>query len=156
VEYDDGTLALTYRAKRGYTASDTVTKSDLSVNNAEAQGLMAQYPLDGVTMEGIARGEYDGARYVQYLVNYEDTSMGHVIISSGTIGQIKQVDDLACLIELRELTQVLKQNSIIELTSITCRARFGDAQCKMPLIWYDAEVTAVGDETDRTFTLGVP
>lgn len=36
VEYDDGTLALTYRAKRGYTASDTVTKSDLSVNNAEA------------------------------------------------------------------------------------------------------------------------
>lgn len=37
-------------------------------------------------MEGIARGDYDGAAFVQYLVNYEDTSMGHVVLSFGTVG----------------------------------------------------------------------
>jgi len=49
VDFDDGSGIRTYRAKRGYTASDTATKSDLSVNNAEADGLVAEYPADGVT-----------------------------------------------------------------------------------------------------------
>jgi hypothetical protein len=72
--YDDGTGALVYRAKRGYTAFDLDTKADLSVDSSEAAGLLAEYPADGVTAEGIARGDYDGARFVQYLVNYEDTA----------------------------------------------------------------------------------
>lgn len=151
--YDDGTGALTYRAKRGYTPFDLETKTDLSVDNAEASALAAEYPADGVTAEGIARGDYDGARYVQYLVNYEDLTMGHVVLSSGQIGQIKMVDELMCHIELRSLTQILKQNSIVELTSITCRARFGDARCTMPLIWYAGAVGTVGAEVDRVFTV---
>jgi uncharacterized phage protein (TIGR02218 family) len=150
--YDDGLSIITYRAKRGYTASDIVTKADLSVNNAEAHGLIAQYPLDGVTMEGIARGDYDGAKFVQYLINYEDHSMGHVVINFGTIGQIKRTDDLACMIELRSPQQILKQNSMISLTSITDRARHGDAESKLRLVWYRGVVTAVGAEADRTFT----
>lgn len=151
--YDDGTGALTYRAKRGYTAFDLDTKADLSVDSSEAAGLLAEYPADGVTAEGIARGDYDGARFVQYLVNYEDLTMGHVILNAGQVGQIKMIDDLTCKIELRSLTQILKQNSIIELTSITCRAQFGDNRCKMPLRPYPATVATVGPETDRSFTV---
>jgi uncharacterized phage protein (TIGR02218 family) len=152
-DYDDGTGMLTYRAKRGYTSFDLDTKSDLSVDSSEASGLLAEYPTDGVTAEGVARGDYDGARFVQYLVNYEDLSMGHVILNSGQVGQIKMIDELTCKIELRSLTQILKQNSIIELTSITCRAQFGDERCKMPLDWYAGTVDAVGAESDRTFSM---
>ena len=150
--YDDGTGALTYRAKRGYTAFDLDTRSDLSVDSSEASGLLAEYPADGVTAEGIARGDYDGARFVQYLVNYEDLTMGHVILNAGQVGQVTMIDDLTCKLELRSLTQILKQNSIVELTSITCRAKFGDERCKMPLIWFGGTVATVGAEVDRVFT----
>jgi uncharacterized phage protein (TIGR02218 family) len=151
-DYDDGTGTLTYRAKRGYTSFDLDTKSDLSVDSSEASGLLAEYPTDGVTAEGVARGDYDGARFVQYLVNYEDLSMGHVILNSGQVGQIKMIDELTCKIELRSLTQILKQNSIIELTSITCRAKFGDERCKMSFNWFSGVVGTVGAESDREFT----
>jgi uncharacterized phage protein (TIGR02218 family) len=155
VTYDDtsGDGNVTYRAKRGFTPLDLDTSADLSVDNTEASGLLAEYPADGVTAEGIARGDYDGARFIQYLVNYEDLTMGHVIIDSGQVGQIKMIDDATCKIELRSLTQILKQNSIIELTSITCRAKFGDERCKMPLDWYNGTVDTVGAETDREFTI---
>ena len=151
VTYDDGTGALTYKAKRGYTAFDLDTKADLSVDSSEASGLLAEYPADGVTEAGVTAGDYDGARFVQYLVNYEDTSMGHVILNSGQVGQVDMIDSLTCKIELRSLTQIIKQNSVIELTSITCRAQFGDSRCKKPLIWYNATVDSVGAENDRTF-----
>src|SRR5690348_14811446 len=58
VTYDDGTGdgPITYLTRSGFTPSDTVMKSDLSVNNAEVQSLIAQYPLAGVTMDAILRG----------------------------------------------------------------------------------------------------
>lgn len=45
---------------------------------------------------------------------------------------------------------------MIDLTSITCRAKFGDQFCKKPLIWYRGIVTSVGDEEDRVFTFAPP
>lgn len=153
VAYDDGTGALTYYSSSGYTAFDADAKTGMSVDSSEAQGLLAAYPLEGVTTEGIARGDYDSARFVQYLVNYEDLTMGHAIINAGQVGEVTSIDDLTCTIELRSLTQILKQLSIIELTSITCRAQYGDLRCKMPLSWYDATVDTLGAENDRDFTL---
>jgi hypothetical protein len=154
IVYDDGTGSgpITYYAACGYTASDTDTKSDLTVDNAEAQGLIAQYPLDGVTPQNIQDGLYDSARFVQYLVNYEDLTMGHAILNGGQVGQITTNDDLSCQIELRSLSQILKQASLIELTSITCRADFGDERCKVPLRWYNSTVGTVGAENDREFS----
>lgn len=151
VVYDDGSGARTYRAKRGYTSSDIETKADLSVNNGEAHGLVAEYPADGVTEEGVRRGDYDGAAYMHYLVDYTMPSAGHVLLGAGTVGRVTTLDSLTMKLEMRSLTQTLKQNSMIELTSIACRAKFGDERCKMPLTWYQGEVLDVGDETDRTF-----
>lgn len=153
VTFDDGNGPLTYRAKRGYTAFDLDTRSDLSVDNSDAHGLLAEYPADGMTKEGIGRGDYDSARFIQYLVNYEDLTMGHIILNSGQVGQVKMINDITCKIELRSLTQILKQLAMVELTSITCRAKYGDERCKMPLRWYNATVDTVGAESDRTFTI---
>lgn len=155
VTYDDGSGdgAIVYRSKTGYTSFDTETKSDLSVNNSEAASLIAQYPMDGMTKDAIGRGDYDGARFFQYLVNYADLTMGHTIIGAGQVGKITIVDEMACTIELRSFTQVLKQLSMVELTSITCRAQYGDTRCKQPLRWYAGTVAFVGAENDRTFVL---
>lgn len=150
--YDDGAGSVTYRAKRGYTAMDVETRSDLSVNNSEASGLLAEYPVDGATAAGIAGGDYDGAAFVQYLINYMDLSMGHVIVNSGQVGQVTNINDLTVKMEMRALTQILKQNTMVELTSVNCRAAFGDARCKLPFRWYSGTVTAVGAETDRDFS----
>lgn len=153
VIYDDGTGPLTYRAKTGYTAFDVTTSADMNVDNSEAESLMATYPADGMTIEGINRGDYDSSRFIQYLVNYTALDHGHAIINGGQVGQVTRVDNLTCKLEMRSLTQILKQDSIIEKTSITCRAAFGDARCKMPLRWYASSVNTVGAEGDRVFTL---
>lgn len=157
--YDDGTGVgdtsgmVTYRAKNGFTPSDQVAAMDLSVDNAEASSLLAQFTFDGMTVEAIERGEYDAAPFTMYLVDYENLGAGHVILSAGTVGQVRRADTGAVTIELRSLLQQLKQRAMVELTSIACRATFGDDRCKMPLAWVDAEVTAVGPEDDRTFVV---
>lgn len=159
VIYADGTDAgdssgmVVYRAKNGFTPSDQVTSMDLSVDNAEASSLLAQFTFDGMTPEAIDQGEYDGAPFTLYLVDYEDLAAGHVILSAGTVGQVRRSDTGAATIELRSLLQQLKQRAMVELTSIACRATFGDERCKMPLVWTDATVTTVGPEDDRTFTV---
>lgn len=157
VVYDDGSGdgEITYRAATGYTPFDVETKSDMSVNNSQADALLAQYPIDGMTIEAINRGDYDGARFVQYLVNYLDLTHGHAVVGSGQVGIVTQIDELACEIELRSLQQILKQLSMVEVTSITCRAQYGDNRCKQPLRWYDGEVASVGAEADRTFVLAL-
>lgn len=152
--YGDSSGTVVYRAKNGFTPSDQVSAMDLSVDNAEASSLLAQFTFDGMTPEAIERGEYDGAPFVLYLVDYEDLAAGHVILSSGTVGQVRRADTGAVTIELRSLLQQLKQRAMVEVTSIACRATFGDDRCKMPLVWTDTEVTTVGPETDRTFTVG--
>lgn len=155
VTYDDGSGdgPIVYRARRGYTPSDHVSNASLGVDNSEATGLLAEYPVDGMTQEGIARGDYDGARFWQYLVNYIDVSQGHTTVNSGRVGQVRSADALTVITELRSLMQVLKQKSIIEVTSVGCRARFGDERCKMPFEWSNATVTSVGAESDRTFAV---
>jgi len=153
VTYDAGDSLgpITYRAKNGFTPSDQVSAMDLSVDNAEASSLLSQFTFDGMTPEAIDQGEYDGAPFKLMLVDYEALTAGHVIISGGTVGQVRRSDTGAATIELRSLLQQLKQRAIIELTSISCRASFGDERCKMPLVWVDATVTEVGPEDDRTF-----
>lgn len=156
IAFDDGVDAVIYKAACGYTPNNLVTKTDLSVNNSEADSLVAQYPMDGVTLDAITEGQYDGAPYIEMLIDYDDTDAGFTILSSGNIGQITTSDKLSCKVELRDLIQILKQANMIELTSVTCRAKFGDAQCKIIQVWYRGIVTAVGSEIDRTFAFGPP
>lgn len=63
------------------------------------------------------------------------------------------INDLTVSMEMRSLTQILKQNNLIELTSITDRASYGDTRNKVTLRWYDSSVETVGAEDDRTFTI---
>jgi uncharacterized phage protein (TIGR02218 family) len=156
VPLDDGFGSLTYRAHRGYTPYDNEATADLSVDNSEMQVLIAEFDMDGITLAAIHRGDYDDAAYVEYLVCYEEPAYVIAMLSSGTLGKVRQIDGIECFPELRSLTQTLKQRAIIEKGSVGCRVfQFGDERCKLVVAdeWVVGIVTAVGVETDRTFTI---
>lgn len=155
VSLNDGFSTITYKAHRGFTPYATQAGSDLSVDNSEMQVLIAEFDMDGITLEAIHRGEYDDADYVEYLVCYEEPAYVIAMLSSGKIGKVRQIDGIECFPELRSLSQILKQKSIIERGSNACRAAFGDERCKVDAeaLWVAASVTAVGTETDRVFTV---
>lgn len=146
---------LTYKSKRGYNSYATVSTADLSVDNSEMEFLIAEFDIDGITSDAMRRGNYDGAKFIQYQVNPYDIAAGLSIISSGYIGRMKNIDGLIAVLEARSLTQILKQQSIIELGSNSCRDPFGGPRCKFPVetLWDGGEVDTVGLETDREFTM---
>jgi hypothetical protein len=99
-----------------------------------------------------------------YQVNYKDLSptMGHEIMAGGPIGEVRQQLGGLITFECRSWTQYLKQNSVCELDSLTCRAkRFGSQPgderfpCLKDIssLWVHSQVvTGVGTETVREFT----
>jgi uncharacterized phage protein (TIGR02218 family) len=146
---------LVYKAKRGYNSYATASTADLSVDNSEMEFLIAEFDVDGITADAMRRGNYDGAKFIQYIVNPYDVAAGYAIISSGYVGRMKNVDGLIAVLEARSLTQVLKQQSIIEMGSNSCRDPFGGPRCMFPVetLWDGGEVDTVGTETDREFTM---
>lgn len=155
IDYDDGAGSLTYKSATGFDAFDVDGKNDLSVDNSQADSLLSDTYNVGMTSDGVQRGDYDDASFVVYLINYMAPSHGHVIIQSGRIGQVKMLNDAKCEIELRSLVDILKQNNLIGLTSITDRAMLGDDHNKLPLHWYDGTVGVPGAESDRVFSSDV-
>lgn len=167
VEYDDGEGSVTYLAPVGFTASAYVATADFTVDNADTTSLFPEFDIPQLTEADINAGVYDYASYRLMLVNYEDLTQGHTIISTGTLGEMKTVDGLSFLGELRSLFQKYRQ-SIVERDSLTCRATFGSQPLdtssstgakleRFPCgidadaLWQSGTVTGVGAEVDLTF-----
>jgi uncharacterized phage protein (TIGR02218 family) len=159
VAYDDGAGSVTYQAAIGVDQSAIESSSDLEVDNSEATMLLADSGT--FTREKIEAGVLDYARFVIYRINWADTSNGHRIVQSGVTGIAKNADGLAGVIELRSLSQILKQN-FITLYSRTCRNVFGSGgggscsgafECGFDAVslWQSHSVDTVGSETDRIF-----
>lgn len=158
ITIDDGSPdgELVYMSRRGYTPFDIEASADLAVDNSEMEVLLAEFEVDGFTADAIQRGVFDGASYIEYVVDYLHPEYGIAIMGSGRVGRIRQVDNMVCFPEIRSLTQVLKQKSLIERGSNSCRvAQFGEPRCGKDIgpLWVDFTVTAVGAEIDRTFTM---
>lgn len=162
VPFDDGSGdgVQVWKSRHGYTPFDIEASASLSVDNSEMEALLAEFEVDGFTADAIQRGVYDEARYIEYLIDYLHPEYGKAIMGSGTIGRIRMVDNMVAFPEIRSLTQTLKQKSLIERGTNSCRvARFGEPRCGKDIgpLWVDFTVTAVGAESDRTFTMdGTP
>lgn len=159
---------ITFHARTGVQMSALKAASDLSVDNAEADTLMpvATYDAEGFTQAQIDAGALDKVRFVVLLVNYEDLTAGRCeIVAGGTIGEVRQKLGSLTILELRSLSQQLRQ-MIVQLDSISCRARFGSQPlgttgasiverfpCGYPLDheWVTSSIDSVGTETDREF-----
>lgn len=165
VVYDDGDGERTYYARTGVQLANLASTSDLDTDNSEAQTLVnvPVYPGQGLTEAMVDSGELDDVPYVVYAVNYEDLSMGDMVLHSGPVGKVRlQVSGLVTL-ELRAWADLLRQNSVVERWSLTCRVKkFGSqpGEERFPCM-YDASVelgpeltvTAVGSEVVRHFTV---
>lgn len=166
VTFDDGELELVYRAPIGMIPATMVSAADMGVNNSEIQHLIPEGDLD-VNEEALNAGAYDFAWYSLYWVNYEDLSMGHVVLDHGQLGQVRVQNGVTFWSELTSLAKLLK-TPIVEKDSITCRAIFGSqplgtgggvVEQRFPcgrdvtaLYSPIKTVTAVSFEAGRTFT----
>lgn len=169
VTYDDGDGLLVYGAAVGMQPTAILFNADLSVDNAEATSLLPEYPEYEIPVSeaDIRSGAYDFARARLMQLNFADTSMGHVTLWEGTIGQVSiNSDGLSFVTELRGLAAQLKQ-SLCEKDSLTCRATFGsgafgsgvETEERFPCgfdasgLWEEATVSAVTDEVTLAFTV---
>lgn len=160
VVYDDGDGERTYYASTGMDLSAVAASNDLGVDNAETSSLAPVFPAQGITVEMIDRGDLDAAPFVIYRVNYRDLGEGHEIMGGGTIGEVRITEGGMVTFENRSLSQLLKQNSVCERDSLTCRVRkFGSqpGEERFPCMydvsgeWVSGQVTEVGEEPVRDF-----
>lgn len=160
VHYDDGDGELLYSSAIGAEISALQASSDTGAAVGETKQLMPVFDTP-LTEAQLKAGACDYARFIAYLVNFEDLSAGHVIIRSGTLGRHQETDSgLSWTSELRGLAQNLKQ-TITEKWSLACRAVFGStvtsAQSRCPCnfdiepLWENGTVTAVGTDTTQLF-----
>lgn len=168
VRYDDGSGdgEQTFYARTGLQMANIASANDLSADNSEAQTLaeLPTYPGQGVTVDMVENGDLDDLEFVLYVFNYEDHSMGHMILGGGPIGKVRATPDGSLItMELRSWADLLRQNSVAELWALDCRVReFGSqpGEERFPCN-YDASaeegaeftVTGVGAETVRDFTV---
>lgn len=161
ITYDagDGIGPILYRARTGFSGSASLSTSDLSVDNAEAMTLIAEYPVPGVTQAAIDRGYFDGAPFVVFHVNHADLSMGHEELSAGNIGEQRVNYGMIAILEQRSFSQQMK-SPVGELYSVTCRCKQFGSQIgdeRFPCLyniaseWVAFTVDNVGDEASRQF-----
>lgn len=158
IVYDDGNGPITYVATNGFNQSTIASDTGYSVANAEGYALLSN-EIAGIELADVEAGVLDDAQWVCYLVNFEDlTARRHVLLDAGDIGEVRVKDGLVWLPELMSYIQRLKQ-PVGGVWSRTCRAIFGtpassQTGCgiKLTTLWASGEVTAVGTETNRTFT----
>src|SRR3546814_3162609 len=103
--------------------------SDLAVDNLDVDALLDEF---GISADAVRAGVFDGIRYVIFLVNWDAPTNSGIIVKSGIIGNIKSFAREVATMELRGLTQYLQQ-TLLEQTSLTCRAELGDARCTVDL-----------------------
>lgn len=159
---------ITFKSRTAFEMSALESTNDMGVGNAEAESLQ---PIEGHFFEGFTQaqidaGALDKVRFVVLRIDYTNLSGQSEVISGGTIGEVRLKVGGMTVLELRSLSQQLRQKSIVELDSLTCRARFGsqplgsgggEIQERFPCefdaeaTWVSGTVTSVGAETDIQF-----
>jgi uncharacterized phage protein (TIGR02218 family) len=140
-------LSVDYEPTSAFDPSAVSTRSALNVDNLEVVGLLSS---DGITVEDIEAGVWDGAAVVLMEVNWKDLTMGHNLILTGEIGQIPR-KGITFVAELRGLMQKL-QNNVGRVVSASCDADLGDARCGVDLEALRVAGTVTTGGSQITFT----
>lgn len=142
-----------YIPNSGYSPTSSQTKINLSVDNLNIIGVIDN---DDIKVEDLLAGRFDYADARIFQVNYEDLSMGDMVLIAGKTGQVI-VRDNQYTIELRSLSQLFQQ-SIGEVYTVHCQADLGDDRCKVDLGPLTVGITVVSvdpAEPDRVFQTGL-
>lgn len=135
----------TYAAAYGYDRTAMESQLGLAVNNMDLMGFLDSSAL---TDRELRAGLFDHAEVEVWLVNFRNTAQGHVIVATGTLGEISYSPLTGAFnAEMRGLAQRFSQN-ILNIYQKTCRADLGDSLCKIPIApaaWAASTAYAVGD-----------
>lgn len=124
----DALLNETYEAATGFNATAVQTSDALNVDNLEAHGALVS---PAITEDDLRTGKWDFARIYIFQVNWADLTMGPLYQRVGWLGEVT-AGRTTFQAELRGLMQ-LYTRTLVELTSPLCRAKLGDARCKVVL-----------------------
>jgi uncharacterized phage protein (TIGR02218 family) len=134
-----------YKAVEGMTPAAIDQSNGGAVVNSELVGMLTGNTL---TESAALAAAWDGCAYVVFEVNYQDLTMGRMILATGTLGNIS-VGRTGFKAEQRGLTQALQQQIGYTYTP-TCTANLGDSRCKVNLASYTVGGTLTGFTDRRT------
>lgn len=141
---------LTHRAAPGMIPASIRLTSELSNDNAEAQGALHH---DSIRAEDLAAGLFDEAAIAIGAVDWE--TLDHHTLYTGQIGRIED-DANQFAAELRSSKSLLEQD-LVPRTSPTCRAEFCGRGCGLSPARFTAVATvaSIDPETNRVRIAGL-
>lgn len=138
---------VTYKAATGFTPTAISTSAALNVDNLDVEGALDSTAIGDAD---ILAGKYDFAEIEIFLLNYADLTQGALKLRRGWLGEVS-LKNHQFTAEVRGLTQRLSQ-TIGELYSPSCRARLGDARCKVNLASHTVTGSATSVVDRQQFT----
>ncbi|MEO9599629.1 DUF2163 domain-containing protein [Parasphingorhabdus sp.] len=135
---------LRYRAAPGMVPSAIALSDSLDIDNIEIAGAMTSAAIAEADLDA---GRWDGALLYISLVDWDQPDAAPLPLICGQFGEIIRSGD-SFTVEMLGATSFLDE-PIAPLTSPTCRAEFGDRQCKLSLHRYQQEgriISVDGDE----------
>lgn len=146
IRISSGDFAGTYFSTAAITASDMKFSSDMSVDNLEISGAIADgFQITGFEIADIAAGLFRSAPFQVFVCQWDDADSWQDEINRGYLGQITRTAEGAFTAEWRGLFQVLQQN-VGRVYGTDCDVvRFGDSRCTIDVtpLTVNATVTSV-------------
>lgn len=154
LEITSGDFSGIYFSTTTITASDIQSSSDLSTDNLEVQGAIADdITITGFTVADIEAGLFDHAPFETFLCQWDNPNAWQKSIRRGYLGQISRTSEGTFQCEWRGILQLLQQN-IGKTYGETCDvARFGDARCKFDASALDLVGTVSSVVSRRRFNV---
>ena len=117
-----------YFANPGLTSNTTTTTLGLKPDYMYFSGL-----IDGshFKKEELLSGQYDNAQVTVFKTTYNNIKDGVIPIFKGHLGKIR-IKGAKFEARIASLVEKL-ENTVLQLYSAKCRAKFGDSKCKMNL-----------------------
>lgn len=123
-----------YRAGAGIRVSNVKSSADMSVDNAEADGVTSNdLGIPDLTVARIESGIADFAPVFAFTVNWQDPDAGQNPVNCGFLGKFERDSTGFYRTEVRSLEQLLQQN-ILQTYAERCQIiEFGGTQCGFDL-----------------------
>ena len=135
---------LRYRAAPGMVPSSIAISDSLEIDHVEIEGVMT---ASAITEQDLMAGRWNGAQLTVSLANWREPGDEVLPIIRGEFGEILRSGD-------RFSVEILGPGNFLDaaiapLTSPTCRAFFGDKQCKVSLHRFQTEMTITAVHEDH-------
>jgi uncharacterized phage protein (TIGR02218 family) len=121
----------TYNSIIGFENENLIAKSDIDCDKINIISILNS---DYITEADIIAGKYDKAKAEIFIINYQDLTMGRVLLFKGFLSDIK-CNDGKFFANLKGISSELEK-TIGETFSPLCRASFCDNKCKLAVANY--------------------